>query len=310
MKRFVARVLLAWIVIGVVVLAGLVAVRFHPPLGILVLALYRGHPACSAVQSYQSSRYRVYQAEMRRSLESQFRLVRQEGPYRLWETPQGPYWTPDSNAAVLPILVAQQMTGIYRVSSGGQSVKAGDIVLDCGAHIGTYTRQVLKEGAARVVAIEPAPANVECLRRNLAEAIQRGAVTVQPVGVWDRPDTLTLYEDPQNSAAAAFVHPGTRHRAGVHIPLTTIDRIVAELGLPRMDVIKMDIKGSSARALQGAVKTIRRHHPTIVVSTEEDGDDPTELLRLARQIDSRYSLACTSCSLDRWTIRPDVVVLR
>jgi FkbM family methyltransferase len=47
-------------------------------------------------------------------------------------------------------------------------VRAGDVVLDCGAGIGLFARQALKRGARTVIAIEPVPENLECLRRNLS----------------------------------------------------------------------------------------------------------------------------------------------
>ncbi len=40
--------------------------------------------------------------------------------------------------------------------------RPGDIVLDCEAHVGVFVHNALKRGAARVVAIEPEPVNVEC----------------------------------------------------------------------------------------------------------------------------------------------------
>jgi len=310
MKRIVAGLLLSFIGLGGLAIVALIAVRIHPPLAIFGLAVWRGHPSCSALESYHSAEQRMLQLETQRRIQPQFRQVGQDGRYRQWDTPDGRYWTADSNDAVLPILVAQQMSGIYRLPGPGRSARAGDVVIDCGAHIGTYVRRALAEGAARVVAIEPAPGNVECLRRNFPEQVASGSVVIRAAGVWDKQDKLTLYEDPQNSAAAGFVQPGQRHQASVEVPLTTIDQIVEELGLTKVDIIKMDIKGATVRALVGAGKTIPRFHPAIVLSTEEDGEDAAKLLELVRKIDSRYSLACTSCSLENWQIRPDVVVLQ
>ena len=64
--------------------------------------------------------------------------------------------------------------------SGENGVSAGDTVIDCGAHIGAFTRYALNNGAHRVVAIEPNPVNIACLRRkrNFANEIENGSVTV------------------------------------------------------------------------------------------------------------------------------------
>jgi len=50
----------------------------------------------------------------------------------------------------------------HRVESERErGVRSGDIVLDCRAHVGTYARELLADGAKLVVAIEPAPKKLE-----------------------------------------------------------------------------------------------------------------------------------------------------
>ena len=55
--------------------------------------------------------------------------------------------------------------------SGEVAIRPGDTVVDCGAHVGLFTKLALKQGADRVVAIEPDPANVACLESNLGPEI-------------------------------------------------------------------------------------------------------------------------------------------
>jgi FkbM family methyltransferase len=43
----------------------------------------------------------------------------------------------------------------------------------------------------------------------------------------------------------------------VVVPLTTIDKLVSELNLPRVDFIKMDIEGAEKLALTGGRATIQ-----------------------------------------------------
>ena len=42
------------------------------------------------------------------------------------------------------------------------------------------------------------------------------------------------------------------HAGKVEVPVTTLDKIVEELRLPRVDFIKMDIEGAEREALRGA----------------------------------------------------------
>src|SRR5258708_4984692 len=51
-------------------------------------------------------------------------------------------------------------------------VKPGDIVVDCGAHVGVFTDMALRRGASTVVSVEPDPVNLECLRRHIKMDIE------------------------------------------------------------------------------------------------------------------------------------------
>jgi hypothetical protein len=61
----------------------------------------------------------------------------------------------------------------------------------------------------------------------------------------------------------------------VRLPVTTIDAEAARLGLPRLDLIKMDIEGSEGPALRGALATLRRLRPAVIVETHVVRGVPT-----------------------------------
>jgi len=52
--------------------------------------------------------------------------------------------------------------------------------------------------------------------------------------------------DPRNPAADSFVIRREGSQAVQKLPLTTIDRMVEELRLDRVDYVKMDIEGASS----------------------------------------------------------------
>ena len=56
-------------------------------------------------------------------------------------------------------------------------------MLDCGANVGVFAASALARGAAKVIAIEPSPQNLEALKTNLKEQIGAGPAVVCPKGV-------------------------------------------------------------------------------------------------------------------------------
>jgi len=226
--------------------------------------------------------------------------------FELWQTPKGRYWIPAGDRYILPFNLAEQELRIY--SRGDITVRPGDIVLDCGANVGVFTRVALAAGAKLVVSIEPAPINIECLRRNLSGEIARGRVILYPKGVWDSDTTLTLYVDPDNTGAASFLIHRDSWRSVTHVPLTTIDNLVKELNLPRVDFIKMDIEGAEPRAITGGRQTLARYRPRLAVSAYHAPDHPVLIPRAVKAAWKGYRSECGPCSETDHRIRPDVLL--
>ena len=154
------------------------------------------------------------------------REIQSDDRYSLWRTRDGDFWVPKRNSEVLAFNLAEEEQDIY--GKGVNAVHSGDVVLDGGANIGVFTRKALNAGASKVIAVEPAPENVESLRRNFASEIASGRVVIEPVGLWNTAAELPLRVDADNSARNSFVLEGPAIST-VNIPLRTIDSIVADL---------------------------------------------------------------------------------
>lgn len=224
----------------------------------------------------------------------------------LWETPYGPFWIPAVARYTLPFNLAEEELGIY--SSPEVPIRPGDIVLDCGANVGVYARAALEAGASLVVAIEPLPVNIECLRLNFSSEIDSGRLIVYPKGVWDSDDVLTLHVNPANTADASFVTSPSPSAIEMMLPLTTIDKLAAELNLPRVDLIKMDIEGSEPRALRGAAQTLARHQPRLAISAYHAEDHPALIPQIVTEIQPAYRMVCGPCTETETGIRPDTLL--
>jgi FkbM family methyltransferase len=225
----------------------------------------------------------------------------------LVDTPMGRYWTVRGDR-FLKVTLGEQKADIY--DDGDVSVKAGDVVLDCGANVGVFTRTALERGARLVVAIEPAPGTVECLRRNFENEIAQGRVIVVPKGVWDHPDVLELAQgDDGNTTGDSFI-TGRSLSNKVRVPVTTIDVLAAELRLPGVDFIKMDIEGSEKPALKGAAETIRRYHPRMAIASEHLPDDLTAIPKTVSAIHNGYQVRSSGCKDAFLSVQPEVLLFQ
>ena len=227
--------------------------------------------------------------------------------FELVETPMGRYWT-QPHDRFLKFTLGEEKLEIY--DRDKVTVKPGDVVLDCGANVGVFTRTALRRGARLVVSIEPAPATVECLRRNFGREIAEGRVIVVPKGVWDRIDVLELaLGDEGNTTGDSFVL-GANQKRKVKVPLTTIDILTDELKLPRVDFIKMDIEGAEKQALRGAAGTIRKYIPRMAIAAEHLPDDFTAIPRVVVAIHPNYEVQSSSCKDAFTEIKPEVLLFQ
>ena len=173
-------------------------------------------------------------------------------------------------------------------------VGKGDIVIDCGAHVGAYSAQALAFGAEKVIAIDPDPTQVECLRRNFAAEIAEGRLIVVPKAIWSSEGSMTLKIGVGHSGMSSLIYENGGDE--VEVPVTTIDSLVQELGLSRVDYIKMDIEGAEREALKGAMKTIRKHHPRIMLDAYHRPDDMQVLPALIAHALPDYRMTCGPCA--------------
>jgi FkbM family methyltransferase len=213
------------------------------------------------------------------------RLLKTEGDLQLWDVPGArAFWLYRKFDKQNAFAFAEQVANEYWHPA--VHVQPGDIVLDCGADYGGVTWQALRAGARKVVAIEIAPEKIPCLNRTFGKEISEGRVVVVPVGVWDHDDTVELGTD------SVVLQQNVAKRV---VPVTTIDKIVAKLDLPRVDFIAMDIEGAEKRALQGAGGTLRKFKPRIAIAAEHYADGSVAIPKLIRQIVPDYETICGGC---------------
>ncbi len=289
----------------ILIVAGVAAYFIFPPVRLWALVVAGHSPNCPMSHAVKSKAYLDERIRIKDRILAGSHLVKEDNGLELWSTPKGEYWIPKGNRYVLPFNLAEMEQHIYGTAE--HFIHAGDVVLDCGASDGDFTRQALEAGAQTVVAIEITPSSAECIRRNLAGETVAGRVIVYPKGVWDKEDTMTLNVDDTDFAANSVVMRPESSHPGVLVPLTTIDKLVAELKLPRVDFIKMDIEGAEVPALSGAQGTIARFKPRLAIATEHKPDDEYTIPAAVRKIRADYQMECGPCLEAKGHVRPDVL---
>jgi FkbM family methyltransferase len=119
---------------------------------------------------------------------------------------------------------------------------AHDILLDVGAHTGSFAHAALRRGAGVVWCCEPDPANFRLLRHNLQP--YRSRVRLLPHAVWrcDQPAARLFFDNPQPRNTSA----GRVAAAGRTVSALAFDDVVARATHPgrRVRLLKLDCEGS------------------------------------------------------------------
>ncbi len=227
-------------------------------------------------------------------------------PLQQFRTQLGDFWLAeeDGHESLTWLVWEIDVDEAYR--GHADTILPGDIVVDAGAHVGVFTRWALKQGAERVIAIEPNPDNIICLERNFAEDITAGKVTIVKAGIWDEEGDLELkIHDHITSRSTLMGMSDVSH--SITVPVRPLDAVLDELGVDRVDFIKMDIEGAERRALEGARKTIEHSRPRMALCTYHEKDDPVTVPETVLSVHADYRIHGKQIDVNMLDVRPKIL---
>jgi FkbM family methyltransferase len=175
------------------------------------------------------------------------------------------------------------------------NVRPGDHVVDGGAFWGDTALWLAEQCApgGRVTAFEMDPASLPVLEGNLSEnAALAERVHVRTEALWHEPARLGL--SPAGAATSVAQVDGGA------VPATSLDRLLADGEIERVDFVKLDIEGAELSALRGAERAIRRFGPRLAIAIYHHWDDLIEIPRWLDSVAPDYRFALTHRSLHQF----------
>ncbi len=203
---------------------------------------------------------------------------------------EGGWWLPDGEQHLQQWMRQVNMRdpgpgGESRLTYQGRKYKAcrpftrdWRVAIDVGAHVGLWSWQMARD-FGRVVGFEPMPEHAACWAKNMAEADN---ATVLPFALGNEPGTVLLKTRTPGSSGDTGVDPVAERsslRATVHVPGYDPDaaegvaaecRRLDDFELKDVDFIKIDCEGYELWVLQGAVETLKRCKPCLIVEQKPE----------------------------------------
>jgi FkbM family methyltransferase len=155
-----------------------------------------------------------------------------------------------------------------------QVLAPGMVFIDAGANDGYYTlfasRRVGASG--KVVAIEPSTRERVHLRRNIARnKLDNVTVVAVALGACRQVAALRLAHGVHagHNTFGSFAHEGVQADNLEQVDVETLDKAATDLGLDRIDFVKIDVEGAEASVIDGARHVLSTMRPTILLEIND-----------------------------------------
>lgn len=186
---------------------------------------------------------------------------------RVVRTAFGPMIVPTYDTVVGRCLLLYGEWAFAEMALLGPLLREGDVVVDCGAHIGAHSlffaRRVDTKGL--VFSFEPQRLLFQHLCGNAAlngfsNVVAFWAALGEKSGAMRPPEIDPAKPENLGGRAMDAGTPGS-----MQVPVMTLDG----LKLPRCRLIKIDAEGMERAVIQGGTETIRRHRPLLYVENNK-----------------------------------------
>lgn len=125
-------------------------------------------------------------------------------------------------------------------------IKPGATMLELGSWWSYYSLWFLKSiKNSKAYCTEPDPENIKLGRFNMR------------LNGYSEPENMVFYQAASGSKNGTTVDFVTEKKESIRVPVRTVDSIVEEQGIKKLDILHMDIQGAELEALKGSVESIK-----------------------------------------------------
>lgn len=158
------------------------------------------------------------------------------------------------------------------------NIQKGEMFLDVGAHVGKYALQVARIVGENglVVAIEPDSENYSALKRTIELNKLQNVIAVN-AAAWNC-DTKLKFSLAGSSLGSSVKFDFGRGSAEVEARM--LDSVLQEIGVARVNWVKINVEGAEFETLKGLEDTLRSFLPDVISEVEHDNvEEVTAFMR-------------------------------
>ena len=180
-------------------------------------------------------------------------------------------------------------------------IKDGYTIFDIGANFGLYSILMAKKYRnVKIHSFEPVHSTFNIFKHNISHNGVSQSIVANKCGLGDKVENMLITTD-KYSGNHLIIGENTKDDT-VQVPIITLDSYVKKNHIDKVNFIKCDIEGAELLMLKGAISTLKRDHPDILIEisnswTQRLGYTSIDVVNFLTDLGYHYQIFANSGSL-------------